>query len=319
MKINKKTKKILGMAKEVFLLLLALGIFIYSGYKIGRHLGLLKTDIFGAECNQCFSCDFCDEIEDWCEHLCPPCPPCPSPTPTPTSTTTPTPTPTPTFTPSPTPTPSLTPTPTLTPSPSPTATPTPFPTPIPTLTSSPQPTVTPTFTPTPLPTSPSQPSGGEGGAAGGGGAYHCGAAIPPAPTLLKVDRRGSEADLTWTPVEPVTHYSISYGLSSRNYIYGVSNTGKVTSFTVGSLQNGVNYCFAVRAVNDCAPSELSNEICTGLVLGATTGGKVLGVSTLGATGAFDEQAGQILFIIGCLCLSLGLRLLTPLPTAKKLV
>jgi len=107
-------------------------------------------------------------------------------------------------------------------------------------------------------------------------------------------------------------------LDSGNYIYGVPNTGKITFFTVGSLQSGVNYCFAVRAINDCAPSELSNEICTGAVLGVTTGGKVLGVSTLGATGIFNEQAGQILFIIGCLCLSLGVRLLVPLPSAKKL-
>ena len=315
MKISKKTKKIFGVAKEVFLLLLALGVFFYSGYKIGRYFGILKTDIFGAECNtRCFSSDFCDEIEDWCGHLCPPCPSCPSPTPRPT--------PTPTFVPSPTPTLSLTPTPTFIPSPTPTLTPTPSfthtpiptftPTPIPT--SEPQPTGTPSFTPSPTPTP--QPSGGEGTTEGT--AYHCGAAIPPAPTLLKVNRRGSEADLTWTAVEPVTHYSISYGLSSRNYIYGVPNTGRVTSFTVGSLQSGVNYCFAVRAVNDCAPSELSNKICTGVVLGATTEGKVLGVSTLGATGAFNEQAGQILFIIGCLCLSLGLRLLAPSTAVKKL-
>ena len=315
MKISKKTKKIFQITKEVFLLLLALGVFFYSGYKIGRYLGLLKADIFGAECSQCFSCDFCgecedfcDEIEDWCGHICPPCPACPTPTPTPTFA--PTPTPTPTFTPSPTPTPSpiLTPTPTSTPEPQPT----------PTWAPSPQPTVTPTFTPTPLPTPTSPPSVGEGEGTGGGAVYHCGAAIPPAPTLLKVSRRESEADLEWTAVEPVTHYSISYGLSSRNYIYGIPNTGKVTFFTVGSLQNGVNYCFAVRAINDCAPSELSNEICTGAVLGVATGGKVLGVSTLGATGTFSNQAGQILFIIGCLCLSLGLRLLTPLPAAKKL-
>jgi len=309
MKISKKTKKIFGVAKEVFLLLLALGVFFYSGYKIGRYLGLLKTDIFGAECSQFTSCNFCGEIEDWCEHLCPPCLPCPSPTPSPT--------PTPTFVPSPTPTPFLTPTPTFIPSPTPTLTPTPSftPTSIPTFTPTPIPTSEPQPTGTP-PTPTPQPSGGEGTTEGT--AYHCGVAIPPAPTLLKVNRRGSEADLTWTAVEPVTHYSISYGLSSRNYIYGVPNTGKVTSFTVGSLQSGVNYCFAIRAVNDCAPSELSNEICTGVVLGAATGGRVLGVSTLGATGAFNEQAGQILFIIGCLCLSLGLRLLAPSTAAKKL-
>lgn len=60
MKISKKTKKIFQATKEVFFLLLALGVFLYSGYKIGRHLGLLKTDVFGAECSSCFSGDFCD-------------------------------------------------------------------------------------------------------------------------------------------------------------------------------------------------------------------------------------------------------------------
>jgi hypothetical protein len=121
-----------------------------------------------------------------------------------------------------------------------------------------------------------------------------------------------EVELFWDPVEPSTHYSIFYGPSSRNYLYGVANTGKVSSFKIGSLGRGT-YCFAVRAVNDCAPGELSNEKCTGEVLGVS---KVLGVSTLGATGDFDEKILQILFIIGCLCFGVGLRLFLP---AKRLV
>jgi len=107
--------------------------------------------------------------------------------------------------------------------------------------------------------------------------------------------------LAWTAVSPVTHYSISYGLSSGNYIYGVSNTGNVTSFTVGGLDSGAGYCFAVRAVHDCAPSGLSNEICTGEVLG-----QVLGVTTLADTGSFTNELFYILFIIGSVCLSLHL-------------
>lgn len=258
--------KSLGKLKEIFLFLLALAIFFYSGYKIARHTGILKTEIFGAECD--WGGDFCKEFEEWCWRVCPR----PSPTPTPTLT--------PTLTPTPV---ELTPTPT--------------------------PEIQPTATPTPT----TPPSQGPPAVGGPGEPYVCGAEVPPAPTLLSANPSGlGQVDLNWTPVTPVTHYSISYGLSSRNYIYGVSNTGNVTSFTVGGLQLGVDYCFAVRAVNDCAPSALSNEICTGAVLGVTTG-KVLGITTLGDTGSFDQHLAQLLFIIGCVCFSTGLRLFLPCP------
>lgn len=269
--------KQLGKLKEIFLFLLALAIFFYSGYKIARHTGILKTEILGAECGSCFSCDACG----WGDCVCPR----PSPTPTPSEI------------------PILTPTPTSTPTPVELT-----PTPTPEI----QPTATPT--PTPIPETPPVSVGGLGWAE----ALHCGVTVPPTSTLLSANRlSGDQTSLSWAAVFPVTHYSISYGLSSGNYIYGVSNTGNVTSFTVGGLQTGIDYCFAVQAVNDCAPSGLSNEICPGKVLGVTTG-KVLGVSTLGATGGFSGQIGQILFIIGCVCFSCGLRLLTPCLLAKKL-
>lgn len=161
---------------------------------------------------------------------------------------------------------------------------------------------TPTPTPTPTPP-PSEDSGnGEPGEPAG-----CGAEVPPAPTLLSVTP-SSSADLVWTAVSPVTHYAISYGPSSGNYLYGVPNTGNVTAFNVGGLDPAVDYCFAVRAVNDCAPSDLSNEICLGQ---AQPRGQVLGASTMADTGTGDDLF-RIFFIIGSVCLSLALRNYLPL-------
>lgn len=183
--------------------------------------------------------------------------------------------------------------------------PTCFPPCIPTCLPKPTPTeVVPTPTeslPSPGPTSPPADSGVGGPPAGGGpaGPPVCGAQTPPAPYLRSVSKiKYGEVELTWDPVELATHYTISYGPSSGNYLYGVSNTGKVTSFKVGELGGG-NYCFVVRAVNDCAPSEPSNELCTG--------GAVLGVSVLGATGQMTNLFWQILFIMGMACGVVGAR------------
>lgn len=186
--------------------------------------------------------------------------------------------------------PCVTPTPTLPPEPTPTPT-TPVPTEGP--------------TPTPTPTSAPGPEAPGPAALGPGEPFVCGATTPEAPTLLSVTSIGlGEVELVWTEVTSATHYSIVYGPSSGNYLFGVANTGKVTIFRIGNLDPSVNYCFSVRAVNDCAPSELSNEICLGRVLG-----KVLGVTTLAYTGSFDRQSLElIIFTIGCLCLGVGLKL-----------
>jgi hypothetical protein len=163
--------------------------------------------------------------------------------------------------------------------------------------------VVPTFTPTPG-------TSGGGGESGGGqpgnpGPPYCGVETPKAPVLLSVERVSpDQAELIWYPVDTATHYSISYGLSSGNYIYGVDNTGKVTQFTVGSLAAGQDYCFAVRAVNECAPGPLSNEICTS---SRGTGGMVLGASVLGATGETMDNLFLILFSLGCFSFSWGFK------------
>lgn len=189
--------------------------------------------------------------------------------------------------------------------------PCPPPCPPPCVTPTPTPTPTTPVEPTSTPTSPpGAPPPSVGGPPGPGGPPHCGAQTPAAPHLWRASvLGGGEVELSWDPVEPTTHYNISYGPSSGNYLYGVSNTGKVTSFVVGGLGTG-NYCFALRAVNDCAPSGLSNEICTGKA------GQVLGVSTLAYTGKAAEFLYWFLVIISAVCVGLGIRFISPF---KKLV
>lgn len=185
-------------------------------------------------------------------------------------------------------------------------TPTPTPTPSPSPSPEPSPSFPPSASPSPSPSEP--PIGGPGPEPG---PPVCGASTPNAPTLLSATKSGECADLVWTAVDLATHYSIVYGESSGDYKYGVSDTGNTTSFSVCGLDPASDYCFAVRGVHDCAPSDLSNEICTGEVLG-----QVLGVTTLADTGSFVDDLFQILFIIGSVCLSLGLRIYLP---AKKAV
>lgn len=267
-------KKLIKILFEAATLIFALSIWLYSFYRIAIYIKLDKILAVRA------SCSFPN----------PPCPSNPPFPPCPPGCCVPTPTPTPTIEPIATPT-----------------------LPVPTLTSAPSPSPTPSISLGVSPTPTSPPAvGGNGGGGGESVEPHCDAQVPPQPNLKKATRIDQEkVELFWGPVSPVTHYNISYGFSSGNYLYGVSNTGNVTSFMVGGLQSGADYCFVVRAVNDCSPGNLSNEICTGAV-----GGQVLGASVLGATGSASEQLSLILFIIGCLCTSLGIRLIYP---AKKLV
>lgn len=123
-----------------------------------------------------------------------------------------------------------------------------------------------------------------GGSTGGGnpgtsqaGAPVCDSAKPAAPSLTSVVRNGSSATLTWTKVNLADHYVISYGLTPGNWTFGVPNTGNVTTFTINGLDPNVQYFFAVRAVNNCMPSD---ESSSGQVLGSATG-QVLGLANTG--------------------------------------
>ena len=174
--------------------------------------------------------------------------------------------------------------PTIAPTPTPTSTCPPIPTP--TVTSTP----TPEVTLTPTPTSPPS-NGGNGGDSDGGGTPTCDKTTPDAPYLESAVPSATDVFLKWQKVlENVTHYSIEYGPSSGNYLHSVLNTGDVDTYLIGGLSSG---CFAVRAWNECAASDLSNEVCTGQVQGA-----VLGASTLGATGSTSEVILNTLFLLG---------------------
>ena len=110
---------------------------------------------------------------------------------------------------------------------------------------------------------------------GAGPAPVCDSGKPSTPTLTSVDRSGSTAKITWTAASQATHYTIGYGLQPGNYIYGVPDTGNVTTFTVGSLDPDTQYYFAVRAVNNCMPGDWSGTP-TGI-----GGGEVLGLAATG--------------------------------------
>jgi hypothetical protein len=147
----------------------------------------------------------------------------------------------------------------------------------------------------------------------------CNSGTPTTPTIQSAVRNTvTTVQLTWTAVSPVNHYTIAYGTSPGQHSYGVPNTGNTTSFTIGGLDPNSAYYFVIRAVNDCAPSEASNEVSSGVVnggqiLGAAIGpqGNVLGTSTteLAATGSTWQRiaAVTISVLLGLITVFVGLK------------
>ena len=129
------------------------------------------------------------------------------------------------------------PTPTITPTPTPTATATTTPTPTPTATA----TTTPTPTPTPTATTQLIIDNSCSG--------------PSTPQSLSAYALGSTSILLeWEESSGATNYSILYGESPGNFIYGAANIGTTKRFVVNSLQPNTLYYFAVFASNDCSTS-----------------------------------------------------------------
>ena len=112
-----------------------------------------------------------------------------------------------------------------------------------------------------------------------------------APILLSAVTSGpNQVTLTWSKAsDPVSHYSIVYGLLAGNPIYGNTNVGGkgTTSYVVGGLSGGTTYYFKVRASNGCNGSEYSNEL-SAAPDGGTINSPAIGF-TRGLLGAQTEE------------------------------
>lgn len=85
-----------------------------------------------------------------------------------------------------------------------------------------------------------------------------------APKLLKAYLSGkNQVKLEWSQGEnPFTYYLVAYGSKPGVLEYGNPNIGgkNTTSYVVSGLQNGRTYYFRIRAGNNCAPGDFSNEL-----------------------------------------------------------
>ncbi len=112
-----------------------------------------------------------------------------------------------------------------------------------------------------------QSSGGNNSGSNGGstGPTVCNDSKPgSAPRLLSAQvSKPGEVILTWSKSkDPVTHYSLVFGLKANKYQFGDTNIGSktATSYTVKYLNQGSTYFFKVAANNGCTPGDFSNEL-----------------------------------------------------------
>lgn len=81
---------------------------------------------------------------------------------------------------------------------------------------------------------------------------------PNHPLLPKATGAG-EVRLNWLKAARANKYTIGFGTSPSNYIYGAANIADTNNYTVGHLNPGTRYYFAVRGVNECMPGDWSRE------------------------------------------------------------
>lgn len=64
---------------------------------------------------------------------------------------------------------------------------------------------------------------------------------------------GSESGtvtLSWDNKDFVENYNIAYGPSAGHHLYGVTNVGNISSYTIGGLTPGQTYYFVLSPVDD---------------------------------------------------------------------
>jgi len=110
--------------------------------------------------------------------------------------------------------------------------------------------------PTPTPTSGNNQGGNQGATSS------CNETSPSTPTGLKAESGpgNGEVTLSWTKVYQANHYSLVFGPSSKNYLYGAANIGNVNSYAIKSLTAGKLYYFAIAGVGNCSSSGFSQEV-----------------------------------------------------------
>lgn len=84
-----------------------------------------------------------------------------------------------------------------------------------------------------------------------------------APAITSVTTEGTQVTLYWSPaLDPVTHYTLAYGPTKEQLIYGAPNIGPkgTSSYIVDQLTSGQRYYFRIRAVNNCEPGDFSDTV-----------------------------------------------------------
>ncbi|MCR4277145.1 MAG: fibronectin type III domain-containing protein [Candidatus Roizmanbacteria bacterium] len=102
----------------------------------------------------------------------------------------------------------------------------------------------------------------------------------PNHALLPKATGAGEVRLNWLKATRANKYTIGFGTSSGNYIYGAANIADTNNYTVGHLNPGTRYYFAVKGVNGCMPGDWSREW-------SAVVGRGGGTSTLTYTGSRD--------------------------------
>ncbi len=93
----------------------------------------------------------------------------------------------------------------------------------------------------------------------------CGGLVPPLPNPIWALSGPNSGEITvyWSVAPPyVTRYSVVYGISRNNYIYGARDIGgsNARSFTIRLLQSKKRYYIRLAASRDCTEGALSSPL-----------------------------------------------------------
>lgn len=113
------------------------------------------------------------------------------------------------------------------------------------------------------------------------------------PKITSVFAGLNTVTIAWDePEGPLSYYLISYGTEAGKPLYGNPNIGGkgTTSYVIQNLSGGQKYYFKVRAGNNCAPGDYSEEVsATPLGFAADNRASGFKEGVLGATQNIEEE------------------------------